>query len=629
MKVRAYLCSECLRCVLILATLSGFVACNGSSRQHTTDTLLPREDFENVPEIESLGTYPRPDMVRQSTTVLTGEWSFAYDPEDVGLAEKWYLAPAFSMKINVPFCIESEASGIGDPDPPPVVWYARTFSYHDTGALHTLLHFGAVDYHAMVWLNGIFIGEHFGGYTPFTFEVRALLRSHNTLVVRVEDRLNDTRPRGKQSLSGRPYQVFYETVTGLWQPVWLEDAGPVYVERFRVMPDPAAGKVGLTISLAGITDLVTVTAIAHSPHNEWVIATASFEKTDAVQSVSVALSFDNLELWSPDDPNLYPLRLVVRTKVGKDVVDSYFGVRTIEVADGDILLNGRYLYQKLILNQGFYSGGHYTPVDPVLYRRDIELIKEFGFNGLRMHEKIESPQLLFWADVVGALVWEELPTAWRFCDEQKAHLEREWREAIQRDANHPSLITWVPFNEAWGLGITVTPLLSLPVVLFPDRIDFMKHMVAVTKEMDPTRLVIDNSGWDHTEATDVVDIHQYLPRLEQADALYKELEDLSSYRWSVRRLLKYGNNVFAPGEAYRGQPLIVSEYGGFGYYWGKPQDLVHAYRTATELIQAQPHIDGYCYTQFNDTYQEKNGLVDMDRNPIVPPEDIRAINNAR
>jgi len=613
---------------LILLLVTAFAACHDASGGPSVGIPVD-PDLTGWPAIESLGSYPRPDVVRQEMTLLTGEWDFAFDPQDVGLAQQWFAAPHFPETIQVPFCVESEASGIGDTDPPAVVWYARMFSHAGDGAGRTLLNFGAVDYHAMVWLNGAFLGEHFGGYTPFAFEVESLLQPENTLVVRVEDGLSDTRPRGKQTATGKPYLVFYETVTGIWQPVWLEEAGPAYVQRFRVLPDLGTGEVSLQAYIAGSSGPVALKVIATAPDGERVVATGSFEKTDAVQPVELVLSFDDLMPWSPDAPRLYALRIVVRAEGGRDVVDSYFGARTIEAAAGDVRLNGEYLYQKLLLYQGYFAAGDYTPVNPAQYRRDIEIIKEFGFNGLRMHEKIESPQFLFWADFLGALVWEELPSAWRFSEEQNANLEREWREAIERDRNHPAVITWVPFNESWGLGIFIAPGIQIPVVLLPERIEFTKHMVQTTRELDPTRLVVDNSGYDHTGATDVVDIHQYLQRPEQEAELYKELENLYGYQWSVCRFLQYLNNVFSPGEAYRGQPILVSEYGGFGYYGEEPEDLVEAYRRGTELIQAQPHIDGYCYTQFNHTYQEQNGLVDMERNPILAPDDVRAINDLR
>jgi hypothetical protein len=247
-----------------------------------------------------------------------------------------------------------------------------------------------------------------------------------------------------------------------------------------------------------------------------------------------------------------------------------------------------------------------------------------------MHEKIESPQFLFWADFLGALVWEELPSAWWVSDEQKANLEREWREAIERDINHPAIITWVPFNESWGVGVGI-----LPVVLLPEGKALAKYMHARTREWDPTRIVIDNSGYDHTAVTDVVDVHHYLGSTDLAARFYDELDqDLYGYEWSIERAIRGTDpsrstqNVFTFDEGYSGQPILVSEYGGFGFYESEePGDVVERYRAYTEQIQAQPHIDGYCYTQFGDTYQERNGLLDEARNPKVPVDEIRAIND--
>ncbi|MCB9490362.1 MAG: hypothetical protein H6684_16640 [Deltaproteobacteria bacterium] len=582
------------------------------------------------PGLEALGEYPRPDLARRDTTFLDGAWEFAYDPDDVGLTEAWQEKTAFALEIQVPFCVESEASGIGDPDPPAVVWYARDFTHENGDGGAVLLHFGAVDYHATVWLNGTLLGEHSGGYTPFSFEIGELLQAENRLVVRVEDGLSTERPRGKQSRTGEPYSVFYETVTGIWQPVWLETAGAAYVTGARVEPNLATGEVAMHLNIAGTNGLTEVFAVADDGGVERV-AWAVTDKTRDATTVRLSLRFDELRPWSPDDPHLYPLRLVVRQGEAIDLVESYFGARTIEVVGDDIHLNGEYLYQKLTLNQGYFPQGDYTPVDPDEFRRDIEIVKDFGFNGLRMHQKIEDPRFLFWADYLGALVWEEMPSAWDLTETMAQNLLREWREAIDRDINHPSIVTWVPLNESWGVGFWIAP-----VILQGKERDFVKYLHAKTKEWDPTRPVIDNSGYDHTSVTDVLDIHQYLSTLDRAEDLYEALlpANLDEFEWSLARILQgitpggSWQNFFTFGEQYSGQPVLISEYGGYGWYeWEEPGQVVDAYRAATELIQQQPHLDGYCYTQFNDTYQETNGLVDMDRNPLVPVEGIREVND--
>jgi len=604
--------------------LSGCAETEG--RNGPTVSGDPQEEALNL---RYLGKYPRPDLVRERFQSLAGEWDLEYDPEDEGLSEGWFRDPAFSRKITVPFCVESEASGVGDIDPPAVLWYAKRFTQDlPDPPGQTLLHFGAVDYRARVWLNGRLLGEHAGGYTPFRFEVRDVLEKNNLLVVRVEDLLDPSQPRGKQSQFGVPFSVFYETVTGIWQPVWLERAGTIYLDGYRVYPDLRTGAVRIVCRLAGGQGDAEVKVEATAPDGRVLTERTHARKSDGeVVEAQLILDFGGLFPWSPGEPALYGLHFTVTSGGSRDEVQGYFGARTIEARDGDVWLNGERLYQKLMLHQGYYPEGHYTPVDPALFREDIERVKAFGFNGLRMHQKIEAPLFLFWADILGALVWEEMPSAYEFGAPMQEALEREWREAVDRDFNHPSIITWVPFNESWGVGLGM-----IPILVFPEAKEYLKQVYRLTRAWDPTRLVIDNSGYDHTSETDVVDVHHYLRTLEQCESLYRELEDLYTYEWSPLRWLTSmigasNQNVFAWEEGYSGQPVIISEYGGFGFYdVEEDRSLIENYRAYTELIREQDHLDGYCYTQFSDTYQEENGLLDATRNPKVPPEEIRRIN---
>ncbi|MBZ0274170.1 glycoside hydrolase family 2, partial [bacterium] len=339
-----------------------------------------------------------------------------------------------------------------------------------------------------------------------------------------------------------------------------------------------------------------------------------------------------LAAWSPGEPNLYALAITVTAGGSADAVRGYFGARSIETRTGEVLLNGERLYQKLVLNQGYYPRGHYTPVDPAMYRNDVELIKALGFNGMRVHQKIESPRLLFFADYLGLLVWEEMPSAQYFTDDTMANIEREWREVIARDINHPSIIAWAPMNESWGAGAW-----PIPLIFRADANAFVEHLYALTKSLDPTRLVVDNSGYDHTDATDIVDVHHYLKNTELAADLYTQLADLWSYEYAIARPLRWlfdpggtVQNVFTRWSSYHGQPVMISEYGGFGFYDTEGEEtLLEKFGAYTGQIQAQPHLVGYGYTQFADTYQEANGLVDADRKPKAAIADIRAINDAR
>jgi len=590
-----------------------------------------RFDFEKSPNLEFLGGFPRPDMARRGFRSLEGEWDFEYDGEDAGIDRRWFSNPDFSKKIIVPFCVESEASGIEDLAPPHVVWYAKRFGDKlPEGPGRTLLHFGAVDTQAKVWLNGQYLGQHDGGYTPFSFELDGLVQGDNLLVVRVEDTNDLSLPRGKQSMTGEPFLVFYETVMGIWQPVWLERTGEVYLEGYRVYTDLDNGEVRLVCRLAGGEGKTEVTVVATSPKGEEVTGKARVDKNEGMAETEIILNCGELIPWSPEKPNLYGLTFTIDAGTSRDEVESYFGARAIEVRGDEVWLNGQPLYQKLILHQGYYPQGIYTPLDPSVFKQDVELVKAFGFNGLRMHVKNEAPPFYFWCDYLGCLVHQDMPSAFLFTPEMQVAQEREWREILERNYNHPSIITWVNFNESWGVGVWL-----LPVLLLPEAKEYVKHIYHLTKEWDSTRPVIDNSGYDHTSVTDIVDVHHYLNGVENAGKLYEELKDLYSYQWSFQRILKAAlsltgestMNLFSLGEGYSGQPIIISEYGGFGFYdAGTEETLLDSYRAYTNQILEQEHIRGYCYTQFHDTWQERNGLVYMNREPKVPPEEIRKIN---
>lgn len=617
--------------VLLCAAILAMPSWEARAQENGSEEKVEAAVSSGAPvDLAYLADYYRPDMVREDYQSLIGEWDFEYDTGDVGIDQKWYENPTFTKKINVPFCVESEASGIHDINPPNIVWYAREFDDElsgDTG--RTLLHFGAVDYKATVWLNGELLGDHTGGYDPFYYDLAGLLQdSDNLLVVRVEDTNDWALPRGKQSILGFPIAVFYETVIGIWQPVWLERVGEVYLDGYKAYPDMTTGNVRVLCRLAGSTGGVDVKITAISPGGDDTTITESIEVSSAEMEVELVLSMGTLLPWSPDCPNLYGLRITLDRGDSIDEVQGYFGARTVEIIDGMICLNGEPFYQKMTLNQGFYDKGHYTADDPSLYRRDVELVKEFGFNGLRMHVKSEDPRLYFWCDYLGCSVHQDMASNYLLCAAGKAAVEQEWHDIIERNFNHPSITTWIPFNESWGVGLFI-----IPVVLTMEGKNFVKYMYNKTKEWDPSRLVIDNSGYDHMTETDIIDVHHYIADLDTCQALYDELNDLYNYRWRFIRILSlertWSLNVLCWCEKYRGQPIMISEYGtGVEYDPADAgQSFLEGYRGQTELIQAQPHLQGYIFTQFNDGGTETGGLVTLDRTPKVPPEEIWKINN--
>lgn len=577
--------------------------------------------------IESLSLYPCPDRVRKSYLLLSGKWKLKYDIKNNGEKEKWFDGFSSDLEINVPFCIESDASGIACKNPPEILWYAKEFTFpKSTQNKKLLLHFGAVDYFAKVWLNSKYLGEHYGGYTPFYFEVEKHIKEKNLLVVKVKDTKSFLQPRGKQTFLNKPFSIFYPTATGIWQDVWLEEVGEIYLERYELLSDIEAKEINFKFFVSGKNDICNLFLEIISPGNKIIKINENFKKTKDKDEVEIKVKLNEIYLWSPCNPNLYKLNIKIESNTSCDEVESYFGIRKIETKGNKIYLNNEVLYQKLLLVQGYFENGHYTPQNWDDFKKDVQLIKEMGFNGLRMHQKVENKKFLFWCDYIGCLVWEEMPSCYIFSRKSKEAIEKEWDDIIARDFNHPSIIVMVPFNESWGVGVFLIPML-----LFPSAKNFVKKMYYKTKEKCPHRLVIDNSGYDHIK-TDIVDIHHYLEDIEKCNDFYKKCKNPANLQFNIFNLIKSTNPgisphpVFAPGGKYEGQPIIISEYGGFGFYKTKgKKTLLENFKEYTKLIMEQEYICGFCYTQFYDTYQEKNGLLSFNRTPKVEIEKIRKI----
>ena len=587
--------------------------------------------------------YPRPQFRREDWTNLNGEWSFAFDDPDVGLANGWHNTDVatlrsddspFERKITVPYCYQSKLSGIGETDFHDVVWYARTFEYASAGDEQLLLHFGAVDYRATVWVNGTQVASHEGGHTPFCADVTHALAGvagDNVLVVRAEDPSRDvTIPRGKQYWKEKSEGIFYTRTTGIWQIVWLEPVNRRRIDTLRMTPDVDAASVEVEVSVRGIEQEMSLRATVELDGEQVLEDTISVDSSLVERSLPLLRRGEAPEtphladwpdpaLWSPDRPNLYDLRLELLDENGEalDRLESYFGMRKIEAKGGKVFLNDRPLYQRLVLDQGYFPEGILTaPTDEDL-RRDIELAKEMGFNGARKHQKIEDPRWLFWADTLGFLVWGEMANAYQYGPAYVRRMTVEWQEAVMRDHNHPSIVAWVPMNESWGV-----PNLA------SDRAQ-TEHLLALyhlTRSLDATRLVVSNDGWEHA-LTDLCTIHDYL----DAEALTK------SYATPESAVAAEPANrpVYVPGYAYRGEPILVTEFGGIAFSrdergWGystvaDTEEFLARYRSLIEALLCSDPVQGFCYTQLTDVEQEVNGLLTYDRKPKTDLARIRVI----
>ena len=550
--------------------------------------------------------HPRPQFVRDSFINLNGEWQFGMDADMDGVAEPYLPGVALPRRITVPFCPESALSGIGHRDFIKNVWYRRTFSRPQTEG-RVLLHFGAVDYLTTVYVNGRQVGTHRGGYTPFTFDITAwLCEGENDLAVHAfDDTLDGLQASGKQSVWPESRGCHYTRTTGIWQTVWMECVPDVYLKKVKTNTDYQSGTVTFEAVTEGgdpqglaLSATVYADGVAVATH----IGAAS-------QTNTFALAIPNVRLWDVDDPYLYDVVYTLTDANGivVDRVTSYVGVRGIEVKNNAMYLNGRPLFQRLVLDQGFYPDGVYTaPTDEDL-KKDILLSQDLGFNGARLHQKVFEERYLYHADCLGYLVWDEYGN-WGVDYGNPLAIHpylQEWLEVVERDYNHPSLIGWCPFNEAEMAG-------GKPV-LYPD---LLRTVYFATKAVDVTRPVIDVSGYYHVYPTDIYDVHDYDQNPETFRARYADL--------------KVGNEMMDPyhghAQEYRGGPFFVSEYGGARYSqaaadaaWGygeAPADEVafmDRYVGLTEALLQNPSVCALCYTQIYDVEQEQNGLYTYQR----------------
>lgn len=570
--------------------------------------------------------YPRPDFERKDWLNLNGEWNFSFDDENRGEAEQWYIRKNFDRKIVVPFCFQSKMSGIYEKGLHESVWYQRTFYVpHNMSGKRILLHFGAVDYIAKIWINGVYVGHHRGGHVSFQFDITSFLtQKKNTLVVKAEDSYNCSQPRGKQYWKESPDRCWYTATSGIWQSVWIEAVGTQYIQRLKLIPDidkkEVRGEIYLNQWLSGTSLLVHLFYQGKQLHN------ICCEITDNVLYVNLHIKeedfIDEIHYWSPEQPNLYDIEFILlKDNRVEDAVKSYFGMRKISVKGDCILLNNRPYYQQLVLDQGYWPESLMTPPSDDAIKADIELTKQLGFNGVRKHQKVEDPRYYYWADKLGLLVWAEFPSAYQFHDIAIENCITEWLEVISRDYNHPCIITWVPLNESWGIR---------NIVEDPAQQNFARTMYYLTKAIDSTRLISTNDGWEQINDTDLCGIHDYAPY--GSDFIPRYCDKKMLLQKDAQGRLLYCNH-----HEYQGQPIIISEFGGISFVsdnmqdWGysglvkDQEEFLHRFRSLVHAIRSLEYVSGYCYTQLTDVMQETNGLLTADRSPKVYISEIAAI----
>lgn len=576
--------------------------------------------------------YPRPQLARREWLCLNGPWQFEIDPADTGL-ERGLLNRELQGKIVVPFCPESELSGVGNRDFMPAVWYRKVVDVpKEWAGRRVLLHFQAVDYDATVWVNGKEVARHRGGFTPFTCDLSGVVSGGEraTIVVRARDDARQNQPKGKQCPEYANYGCLYTRTTGIWQTVWMEPVGEAYLLRPRFTADLANWLVRLEQPIRGRSTKGLVLR-ARLLDDAGVVSEARCEVKGMAAMLDLPVPETRRRLWSPGDGQLYRVELELSGPDGRtlDRAESYFGMRSLSIDGPAILVNGRPVFQRLVLDQGYYPDGILTaPTDEALVR-DIQLAMEAGFNGARLHQKVFEERFLYHADRLGYMVWGEFPD-WGCGGFGPEHDHQrpgptyitQWLEVLERDYSHPCIVGWCPLNETWQVLTDRITVLD----------DVTRGMFLAAKVLDPTRPVLDASGYSHrVRESDVYDCHDYEQDVRKFASNYAGLAQGRPF------VNMHGSRPMSV--EYRGQPFFVSEFGGIWWNpdakpgqdsWGygeRPKTIEEFYARFEGLTRAlleNPHMFGYCYTQLTDVYQEQNGIYTFDRRRKFDMQRIRA-----
>lgn len=584
--------------------------------------------------------YPRPQFERNQWVNLNGEWSYTFDFGGTGLEREFYNSKGFDSKITVPFCPESKLSGVEYKDYINHLWYQRKISVPaDWTGKNVLLHFGAVYYRSEVYLDGQFVGRHFGGTSSFSFDITPFVKpggEHNLVVYVQSDVRSGKQAAGKQNLQFASYACNYTRTTGIWQTVWMEPVAPQGLHSVQVTTD--IDQQQLVVRPRFYVEGGGTFQVVVKDGDRVVVR----KEVPVSQQSIVVLPIKKMRTWSPEDPFLYDVEYRVMDASGNpvDEVSAYVGMRKVHIEGNKIYLNNKPYYQRLVLDQGFYPDGIWTAPSDAALKRDIELSMEAGFNGARLHQKVFEERFHYWADRLGYLTWGEASSWGMDCndDEVARNFISEWSEIVARDRNHPSILIWTPTNEEF----------------WPDRVQYprlISDLYAITKWIDPTRPFHGASGGTHI-ATDIWTVHNYEQDPEKLKAqLYNDGKLFAPPRWEVhlptRNIgfndVKYTDQYRFPDYDHK-IPYLIDEFGGIK--WNPAQQLQSAQNTSWGYGDAPRTIDefytrlekqvevvlslseqiwGYCYTQLTDVEQEQNGIYYYDRTPKFDMKRIHAI----
>lgn len=569
--------------------------------------------------------YPRPQMRREEWLPLNGEWEFEFDDTDNGTARGLPEGRTpLSMKINVPFTYQYEASGIGVREYHKVLWYRKSFTLTQApGKKNALLCFNGVDYKCDVWLNGVHVLSHEGGFCPFHADISGLLRQENVIVVRCEDSIDPDVPRGKQSWKDEPFGCWYVPNSGIWQSVWAEFFAGDCLEAYSLTPDIDKCSFGGELTtLNGLADRIRLTVSYKGKRIKTQDVSADGKNTRYDVCLMELDFVDESFWWTPETPNL--MELEISLFKGEELLDrvyTRFGMRKIGIdSNGRICLNNRPYYQRLALDQGYFAESGLTPPSAEALKQDIVLAKQMGFNGARKHQKFEDPYFYYYAEELGFLTWCEMPSAYRFNADEQLRLMDEWQRIVLQARNFTSVVCYVPLNESWGVR---------KILNDKKQQDFARSLYYITKSYDGSRLVSTNDGWENIDATDIISVHDYA--FSGDGFAEKYTPD------TIEKVCQPSRKILAEGSKYGGQPILLTEFGGIAMSrdavngnWGyncAAADNEEYYSRYENLIRgiSDSCFQGFCLTQLTDVQQEINGLLDKNHRPKFDVGRIKAI----
>ncbi len=577
--------------------------------------------------------YPRPLKRRDSFISLNKEWEFAFDDLNVGHKEKWFNNHHYDKKINVPFCFQAKLSGIGDTSFHDHVWYKTKLDHLPLKEDERLLiNFMGVDYYCEVYLNGMMIKTHYGAAGMFYADLTDYLsQEDNILVVYCYDpSVDKSIPRGKQDWELIGHAIWYTRTTGIYKPVFLEVVNEKHLENFYLKTD--VDNLEVTIDLETNFSSGYANFVVSDSHRA-INYEMPIKKNKDFYNFKLDENFVNGRLYSYQHPFLFDLKIELYDEGHqlKDVVYSYFGLRKIETRDKKVYINNEYVYQKLVLNQGYNIEGILTYPTIEMMEQDIRYMMEMGFNGCRIHQKVEDQYFLYLCDKMGFIVWQEQGSAYGYTSLNPRRMLNEWIDIVKENYNHPSIIAYTPLNESWGIeGIPNSKIIQAHAL----------SLYYLIKSLDDTRLVISNDGWEHCK-TDLITIHNYDHGAKDEQAKQKRFEDLLSTREKILRKENINRYILLPGYLDEGQPILLTEFGGVAYRVQAYNGQDWGYTTSANLdeykadlkriylaISKSQCIEGICYTQFSDVEQEINGLMTYDRKYKVDPKYIKELNDS-